>query len=40
MIAARDGKIDTVVELVKKGADIHMQNIVRMLSIPTFDMTI
>ena len=26
MIAARRGKTDTVVELVKGGADIHMQN--------------
>ena len=28
MIAAREGKTDTVVELIKEGADSDMQNIV------------
>ena len=28
MLAAREGKTDIVVELIKEGADIDMQNIV------------
>ena len=39
MTAARSGKTDTLVKLIKEGADIHMQNIVCCLFLYARDET-